>query len=104
MYADSLQRRVQRPKSETTNPLTEYSENLEKKVFYKSRKLSFRTTGPSTIRPATEGTVIIEKKEFAIPIGLHPGTGMFRVPYRPEPLTGTPNNTSQPDSDRLRAE
>lgn len=80
VYIDRLPRRVQRPESRTTDPLTGYSENFEESATKRSRKLILRTTSPYAVRSATKSTTTIEKDEIDIFVSLYPATKMPQEP------------------------
>lgn len=77
-------RRVQRPESGATDPLTGNSDRLENTATERSRKLLLRTAGPYRVRCVMESTVIVEKKEFIILMSSDRLTSTLQVPSNAE--------------------
>lgn len=80
VHIDRPPRREQRPESAATDPLTVYSHDFDEKAREESRKLLSCTTGPYTVRFATESTVTLDKEGIAIPVSLDRVTKVLRVP------------------------
>lgn len=95
VYNDRPPRRVQRRKSEATDLLTAYSDNLEEAVTKESRKLFLRTAGLYTVRSVAETTFTIAKHGVASSVSLDRVNTIPRVPSRTEPIAGLQNITCQ---------
>lgn len=98
VYLDRLPRRARHPESGTIDPLSGHSNSLGKAITEESRKLLPRTTGPYTVRSATQSTVTIYKSRAGVPVSPDLVTEVLRVANNKRHKPRLNKTASQPET------